>query len=99
MDSRLQRALYQEKRHFKMFKTGKLWATVGISLLFGAGFALTQPSTTAFAATAETTTQPAKLRRLPVKPSPARPPSFRRSPWPAAGPRQPGKRPTSTLPP
>ena len=64
VDSRLQRALYQEKRHFKMFKTGKLWATVGISLLFGAGFALTQPSTTAFAATAETTTATSQIATI-----------------------------------
>ncbi|WP_461215813.1 MBG domain-containing protein [Lacticaseibacillus sp. GG6-2] len=53
-NTRLQRALYQEKRHYKMFKAGKIWTAVGISLLFGGGFALAQPVSSVHAATAET---------------------------------------------
>lgn len=49
--TKLERALLQEKRHYKMFKVGKVWTALGISLLFGAGFALSQPSTAVSAAT------------------------------------------------
>lgn len=49
---RLQQALRNEKRHYKLFKSGKLWAVAGISLIMAGGMAFAQPLT-AHAATSD----------------------------------------------
>lgn len=57
-------ASYQPKLHYKMFKAGKIWTTVGISVLFVGGFALSQPTHSVHADTTSTEINNTKLATI-----------------------------------
>ncbi|WP_461225549.1 mucin-binding protein [Lacticaseibacillus suihuaensis] len=48
--AKLARATYQEKRHYKMFKSGKAWAVMGISLFFAGSLSFVRPASPVHAA-------------------------------------------------